>query len=55
MRVVIQRHFNGLVAHDILQRLGTHASIGLVGTEGVTQQVRRERFQLLFVLFVVLL
>ena len=55
MGVVVQRHGDVGVAHDVLQRLGIHTSVCHTGTERVPEGVRGDVGQLLLVLLVVLL
>ena len=55
MGVVVQRHGDIGVAHDVLQRLGIHTGVCHTGTERVPEGVRGDVGQLLLVLLVVLL
>lgn len=43
--VVIQRHGDAGVAHDVLQRLGVHATVRHIGAERVPQGVGRHGFR----------
>ena len=54
MGVIVQRHGDVGVAHDVLQRLGVHTGVCHAGTERVPEGVRGDG-QLLLVLLVVLL
>ena len=55
MGVIVQRHGDVGVAHDVLQRLGVHTGVCHAGTERVPEGVRGDVGQLLLVLLVVLL
>ena len=55
MGVIVQRHGDVGVAHDVLQRLGIHTGVCHTGTERVPEGVRGDVGQLLLVLLVVLL
>ena len=54
MGVIVQRHGDVGVAHDVLQRLGIHTGVCHAGTERVPEGVRGDVGQLLLVLLVVL-
>ena len=55
MGVVVQRHGDIGVAHDVLQRFGIHAGVCHTGTERVPERVGGDIGQLLLVPLVVLL
>lgn len=55
MGVVVQRHGDVGVAHDVLQRLGIHTGVCHTGTERVPEGVRGNVGQLLLVLLVIFL
>ena len=55
MGVIVQRHSDIGVAHDVLQRLGIHTGVCHTGTERVPEGVGGDVGQLLLVLLVVLL
>ena len=55
MGVIVQRHGDVGVAHNVLQRLGIHTSVCHAGTERVTEGVRGDVGQRLLVLLVALL
>ena len=55
MGVVVQRHGDVGVAHDVLQRLGIHTGVCHTGTERVPERMGGDIGQLLLVLLVVLL
>ena len=50
MGVVVQRHGDVGMAHDVLQRLGIHTGVCHTGTERVPEGVRGDVGQLLLVL-----
>ena len=52
MGVVVQRHGDIGVAHDVLQRFGVHTGVCHAGTERVTEGVRGDVGQQLLVLLV---
>lgn len=52
MGVIVQRHGDVGVAHDVLQRLGVHTGVCHTGTERVPEGVRGDVGQLLLVLLV---
>ena len=54
MGVIVQRHGDIGVAHDVLQRFGVHTGVCHAGTERVPEGVRGDVGQLLLVLLVVL-
>ena len=54
MGVIVQRHGDVGVAHDVLQRLGIHTGVCHTGTERVPEGVRGDVGQRLLVLLVVL-
>lgn len=56
MGVIVQRHYNVGVSHDVLQCLGVHARVCHSGTECMPHGVRRHHIgQRLLVALVVLL
>ena len=56
MGVIVQRHYNVGVSHDVLQCLGVHARVYHSGTECMPHGVRRHHIgQRLLVALVVLL
>ena len=55
MGVIVQRHGDVGVAHDVLQSLGIHTAVGHTGTERMPEGVRGDVGQQLLVVLVVLL
>ena len=55
MGVIVQRHGDVGVAHDVLQSLGIHTGVGHPGTERVPEGVWGDAGQRLLVVLVVLL
>ena len=55
MGVIVQRHGDVGVAHDVLQRFGVHASVSHPGAERVPERVRGDVGQRLLMMLVVFL